>query len=56
MTKLSTVGKVLSKVSNSSYNILLNGVTKHIAIGNMSKTVINNNKVENVNVLHQLVM
>ena len=49
MTKLSTVGKVLSKVSNTSYNILINGITKHIAIDNMSKTVINDNTVENVN-------
>ena len=28
MTKLSTVGKVLSKISNSSYSVLLEGITK----------------------------
>ena len=49
ITKLSTVGKVLSKVSNSSYNVLLNGDTKHIAIDNMSKTVIKDNSDESVN-------
>ena len=35
ITKLSTVGRVLSKVSNTSYNILINGITKHIAIDNV---------------------
>ena len=43
MTKISTVGKVLNKISNSSYSVLLEGVNKHIAIDNMSKTVIKDN-------------
>ena len=49
MTKLSTIGKVLSKISNTSYSVQLQGVTKHIAIDNMSKTVIKDNGDENVN-------
>ena len=40
LKKLSTVGKVLSKVSNSSYSVELEGIIKHIAIVNMSKTAI----------------
>ncbi len=45
MTKLSTVGKVLSKISNSSYSVELEGITKHIAIDNMSKTVIKDTNI-----------
>ena len=41
--KLSSVGKVLSKISNSSYSVQVEGVTKHIAIDNMSKTAIKDN-------------
>ena len=47
MTKISTVGKVLSKISNSSYSVVLEGITKHIAIDNMSKTVIKDNSIRN---------
>ena len=34
---------MLNKISNSSYSVLLEGVNKHIAIDNMSKTVIKDN-------------
>ena len=50
MTKISTVGKVLSKISNSSYSVELEGITKHIAIDNMSKTVITDNSISKDNV------
>ena len=50
MTKLSTVGKVLSKISNSSYSVELEGITKHIAIDNMSKTVIKDTNISMDNV------
>ena len=50
MTKISTVGKVLHKISNSSYSVEIEGVTKHIAIDNMSKTVIKDNSISNDNV------
>ena len=43
LTKISTVGKVLNKVSKGSYSVLLEGVPKYIAIDNMSKTIIKDN-------------
>ena len=50
MTKISKVGKVLGKISNSSYSVELEGITKHIAIDNMSKTVIKDNNTSDDNV------
>ena len=51
LKKTSTVGKVLKKVSNSSYSVDIEGTDKHISIDNMSKTLIkDSNSDDNISV------